>query len=429
MAPDQQWSKHMIKEFSGKPYKFALNTFGKVVIPGMKENRKPEAIEAVPGPYPLPAPEKKKPESPGDEAGSDPLSSPRSSQHAASSSRSSLRSYFPSDADSGEAADAEALVASWSIANVLPPKQLNLHEPRQTSMASPGADGRRGFKDLEQSSLDKYPRPQDNNPAIDGLRWDRSASGTVEELALAKVMDNEETPMAEMFTLFPHESAVVMQRGIELGIICSCLLVFHCWQLVLRFWSAEESADVILRTLCIARILCAIPRPYFWIRTRRLFVQARYQPTPQLVTRRLLDIYSNPFGIEKALLLVYYGWLAAVSLVVCVFRLYPEQSAFTHEIWRHCLFNFISIAVHRILCVLLFYYLMKSDFKRGIPHEMLEKYSKRLMFRSALAGHQLGSKDDWECSICFGAYSDGQEIRKLGCHHHFHQDVTQADHP
>jgi len=243
----------------------------------------------------------------------------------------------------------------------------------------------------------------------------------VEELWLAKVMDTEESPMAEMFTLFPHESAVVMQRGIELGIICSCLLVFHCWQLVLRFWSSEESADVILRTLCIARILCAIPRPYFWIRTRRLFVQARYQPTPQLVTRRLLDIYSNPFGIEKALLLFYYGWLAAVSLVVCVFRLYPEQSAFTHEIWRHCLFNFISIAVHRILCVLLFYYLMKSDFKRGIPHEMLEKYSKRLVFRSALAGHQLGSQDDWECSICFGAYSDGQEIRKLGCQHHFHQ--------
>ena len=111
----------MIKEFSGKPYKFALNTFGKVVIPGMKENRKPEAIEAVPGPYPLPAPEKKKPESPGDEAGSDPLSSPRSSQHAASSSRSSLRSYFPSDADSGGGRHErgwEASVVIWRLASI-----------------------------------------------------------------------------------------------------------------------------------------------------------------------------------------------------------------------------------------------------------------------------------------------------------------------
>ena len=48
MAPDQQWSKHMIKEFQGKPYKFSLSAFGKVVIPGMKEKRKPEAIEAAP---------------------------------------------------------------------------------------------------------------------------------------------------------------------------------------------------------------------------------------------------------------------------------------------------------------------------------------------------------------------------------------------
>ncbi|CAE7728433.1 GIP [Symbiodinium sp. CCMP2592] len=91
MAPDQQWSKHMIKEFSGKPYRFSLSTFGKVVIPGIKEKRKPEAIEVMSAPYTLPAPEKK-PEPPGDEAGSDPVSSPRPSQHATSSNRSSFLS-------------------------------------------------------------------------------------------------------------------------------------------------------------------------------------------------------------------------------------------------------------------------------------------------------------------------------------------------
>ena len=103
-----------------------------------------------------------------------------------------------------------------------------------------------------------------------------------------------------------------------------------------------------------------------------------------------------------------------------------QESDFTSAIWRHCLFNFISIAIHRaktsgsstdranwanwvwsaiiclwntflrhdwhdivdsidgwcwqILCVLLFYYLMKSDIKRGIPQDMLEKYSKRIVF-------------------------------------------------
>ncbi|CAK9039418.1 unnamed protein product [Durusdinium trenchii] len=232
-------------------------------------------------------------------------------------------------------------------------------------------------------------------------------------------MDAEESPMAEMFTLFPHESAAVMQRGIELGIVCSCFLVLHCWILVWRFWGSQDPTDFLLRLLCLARIACAVPRPYFWIRTRRLFVQARYQPTPQLVTRSLLDVYGNPFGIEKALLLFYYGWLAAVSLVAFIFRLYPEESDFTHAIWRHCLFNFISIVVHRILCVLLFYYLMKSDFKRGIPQDMLEKYSKRTVFRSGL---QLGGDSD--CSICFGPYEEGEEIRKLSCQHHFHQECV-----
>lgn len=32
--------------------------------------------------------------------------------------------------------------------------------------------------------------------------------------------------------------------------------------------------------------------------------------------------------------------------------------------------------------MLLFYYLMKSDIKRGIPQDMLEKYSKRIVFAS-----------------------------------------------
>ena len=32
---------------------------------------------------------------------------------------------------------------------------------------------------------------------------------------------NPENSMAEMFTMFPHESAIVMRRGIELGVVCS----------------------------------------------------------------------------------------------------------------------------------------------------------------------------------------------------------------
>lgn len=231
--------------------------------------------------------------------------------------------------------------------------------------------------------------------------------------------------MAEMFTLFPHESAVVMQRGIELGIGCSCLLVLHCIMLVMQFWPSEGYPDTLLRTFCLARILCAVPRPYFWFRTRRLFVEARYQPTPQLVTQRLLDIYAHPFGVERGLLLFYYGWLACITVVVCIMRL-DAETAFTQQLWKHCLLNFVSIVLHRFLCVLLFYYLMQSDLKRGIPVDVLEKYTKRLEFANTAAMKtQLGG-GDMECSICFGSYAEGEAIRKLICGHHFHQPCVDV---
>lgn len=232
-----------------------------------------------------------------------------------------------------------------------------------------------------------------------------------------------DSPMAEMFALFPHESAAVMQRGIELGILCSSLLVVHCVYLILQFWHADRFLDRLLNGLCIARVVCAVPRPYFWFWTRKLFVEARFEPTPQMVTQRLLEIYANPFVVERWLLLVYYAWLGIVTTVVCWVHLEAEQTLFTQQLWRHCLLNFISIVLHRILCVLLFYFLMQSDFKRGIPADVLEKYTKRLAFtQTARRDEQLGGLGgDMECSICFGQYVVGEEIRKLSCSHHFHQ--------
>eukprot|EP00929_Paragymnodinium_shiwhaense_P017596 TRINITY_DN127061_c0_g1_i1.p1 TRINITY_DN127061_c0_g1~~TRINITY_DN127061_c0_g1_i1.p1 ORF type:complete len:262 (+),score=20.36 TRINITY_DN127061_c0_g1_i1:183-968(+) len=236
-------------------------------------------------------------------------------------------------------------------------------------------------------------------------------------------MEPVDSPMAEMFTLFPHESAVVMQRGIELGIACSLLLVVHCAMLVRQFWSATGYPDSLLLGFCVSRIICAVPRPYFWFRTLRLFVEARYQPTPQMVTQRLLDIYAHPFGVERGLLLFYYGWLACITVVVCVVRLEAEQTEFTQQLWRHCLLNFVSIVLHRIVCVLLFYYLMQSNFKRGISPDVLEKYTKRMAFNTKTMRQieNVLSDSGMECSICFDIYKDGDEIRKLNCNHHFHQ--------
>merc|ERR1712232_860773 len=173
-------------------------------------------------------------------------------------------------------------------------------------------------------------------------------------------------------------------------------------------------------------IVCALPRPYFWFRTRRRFVEARYQPTPQMVTQRLMDIYTHPFGLERALLFFYYGWLASISLVVFYMRLVSsEQTDFTDRLWRHCLFNFVSIVLHRVTCVLLFYYLMQSDFKRGIPANVLEKYTKQFEFPHGRQNSDSEGVLD-ECSICFGAYAGGEMIRKLTCSHHFHQKCVDV---
>lgn len=233
-------------------------------------------------------------------------------------------------------------------------------------------------------------------------------------------MAHPDSPMVEMFTLFPRESAVVMQRGIELGIFCSCLLVLHCSTLVVQFWTSDRIHDVLLRILCIARIACAMPRPYFWFRTRRMFVEARHQPTPQLVTEQLLLIYSHPFGTERRLLMFYYGWLAGITLIVCMLRIEAEQTPFAQQLWRHCLLNFFSIILHRISCVVLFYYLMQSDLKRGIHPDLLEKYTKKFKF-APCAGKADELDDDAECAICFGPYVKNEEIRKLNCSHFFHQ--------
>lgn len=282
---------------------------------------------------------------------------------------------------------------------------------------------------MRGSSRHKAPRPapllwEPLRPAAAVRPWRMDAPALEPEgdgPALPMVLEPEDSPMAEMFTLFPHESAVVMQRGIELGILCSSLLVVHCVGLVGAYWSSDRYQDTVLRALCILRIICALPRPYFWVQTRKLFVEARYQPTPQMVTQRLLDIYAHPFGVERRLLLFYYVWLGIMTVVVCIMRL-EENSGFTQQLWRHCLYNFVSIVLHRIGCVLMFYYLMRSDIKRGIPPDILEKYTKRFPFRDAQGRRsELLRSGDLECSICFGAYTDGEDIRKLSCAHHFHQ--------
>ena len=79
LNPQERWSKHMLKEFQGKPYKFSLSSLGKVVIPAMKDRTKPNVVPDMPV-MPMEGPKEAALKAP-DEAGSD--SSSSSSQSGA----------------------------------------------------------------------------------------------------------------------------------------------------------------------------------------------------------------------------------------------------------------------------------------------------------------------------------------------------------
>ena len=115
LPADQQWSKHMLKEMQGRPYKYSLGALGSVIMPGMKERVRPEVIEEAPLAIAPPAP--LKPPPPVDEAASDPSSSSRSPRHSSSGGARSevpdLHDPLPSEA-MADAAVPEAMDVSSS---------------------------------------------------------------------------------------------------------------------------------------------------------------------------------------------------------------------------------------------------------------------------------------------------------------------------
>jgi len=237
-----------------------------------------------------------------------------------------------------------------------------------------------------------------------------------------------DSPMVEMFRMFPRESALVMQRGIELGVACNVLLVVHCCMLMRAHWALASATalDWGLGLSCVIRLALVAPRPHYWIKTWHLFAEARQQPTPQLVAQRLVDIYAHPFAKERCLLLSYYVWLCAISVMLCLAPI--ELSPLALGLRWHCLMSFISIVMHRVLCVSMFYFLVRRDQTRhGAGPEALEKCSQTASWGEALlklgfAGDDPVSYGDPKaCCICLGCYASGEQLRVLKCGHYFHR--------
>jgi len=64
--------------------------------------------------------------------------------------------------------------------------------------------------------------PDDNEGDIDVVGGEVMGDGAME-------IPQEDTSMAEMFMMFPHESALVLRRGTELGAFCSTVFILLCF--------------------------------------------------------------------------------------------------------------------------------------------------------------------------------------------------------
>jgi len=234
---------------------------------------------------------------------------------------------------------------------------------------------------------------------------------------------------AEFFESYPQEAAIVLQRGVEFSALLSVALVVHCAVLAGKELVSASvdpdgfDVDFILQGLCLARVACVAPRPYWWIVRRARFVEARTLPTPQQISRRLLEIQSTPSSVVEDLLQsIFYGWLICTTAVVCLARLVPEPTPLTEQVWQHLILNLVSMAIHRVSCLYLFYKLTNSELKRGVSDCALDAESTKLQYApDAHCTEQLGDFGQDDCSICLCSYSEGQEIRKLACGHCFHR--------
>jgi len=259
-----------------------------------------------------------------------------------------------------------------------------------------------------------------------------------------------DSPMVQMFQTFPRESATVMQRGIELGVVCNVLLVLDCGALVCGHWSATSRVDVFLGGLCMLRLLLVAPRPYFWWRTWSLFRGAALQRTSMQVASRLVDIYAHPFAMERSLLLLYYAWLVIVTALVCF--LPDDSGVINNALRRHCIMSIAGIILHRIICVALFATLVQKRHRRNVaPPDALEKYTETVSWSddtqrtlrrgpqraaegetaeqaprpkvnasTAVVAAVAGCEGPESCSICLACYNMGEQLRVLRCGHYYH---------
>ena len=215
--------------------------------------------------------------------------------------------------------------------------------------------------------------------------------------------------MDDILLHFPHESAIVTLRSIELGAASSLLLVCHCAYICVRFSSSlADRLDVFLLAAGALRLLLSLPRPLYWLRMHRMYREARYLPTPQHVSRRLQQLRLAPPGSEAALVVFFHAWLGSMLLLLW---LQPRASPFSAAMWGHLKMNLGAIAAVRVAVAGMFMWLQQLDFRRGVPADVLDSYTALGAFCGA---------EGEDCAICYAAFEEGARVRTLACKHYYH---------
>jgi len=230
--------------------------------------------------------------------------------------------------------------------------------------------------------------------------------------------DSFELAMEQTIRLVPHELAITNLRQLEVGSVCSMLLVAHNAYLL---WSEPplEPLDWVLHALCYLRILFFFPRPRYWRRMHGMYRECLEQPTPQLLQERLSIILTDKQPLQQFLTYAFHCWLVLIPCIIYGGGVVTHLSQRLCTHWKAC---FAVLLLSRLLSFVMIVYLHSSSgIERGMTKQFLEKHTCTQRFVEPWDG-----RGEPECGICLVDYRENEIMRLLQCGHHFHASCADT---